>query len=240
MSRQGVRPGRRDRVAAVIPARHEAETIADVVRVARSSPWVDEVLVVVVPGDRPTAEAATRAGARLVTGPLAGKGEAMAAGVEQTGAPVILFLDGDLLGLTTHHLASLVRPVVRGDVWMAAGLFDRGPVQNWFFLHTLPNLTGERALRRELFEWLRPEELRGYKVEAALNAAAAELGVPTIAFVCPGMFHRIKEQKMETPMIGFLHKVRMIVAAVWSSISYRVRRIVGLRHGRLAQRREAA
>ena len=57
---------------------------------------------------------------------------------------------------------------------MACGLCDRGSTRNTLALHHLPILSGQRALRRELFEALEPDEASGYKVEAALNSLVAQ------------------------------------------------------------------
>lgn len=220
--------------AAIVPARNEAPSIGDVVRVARQSPLVDEVIVVDGASTDATGRCAATAGARVLLTTGAGKGQAMRAGLQATDADVIVFLDGDLIGLTTHHVDRLVRTVRSGSAVMACGLFDRGPLANVAALHVGPILTGERSLRRELIESLAPDELAGYRVEAALNCRAGDVGGPVAAFVCHGMFHRTKEQKLDTPLRGFAAKVAMMATAYGSYARYR------LRHGRAAYRRGPA
>lgn len=212
------------KTAAVIAAWNEAPTIADVVGVARASVLVDEVIVVDGRSSDDTIARAEAAGARVITQPKGGKGEAMAAGVAATDADVVVFLDADLTGLRPHHVDRLVRTVTAGGAVMACGLFDRGPGMNRLFLHLLPILTGERALRRELFASLAPEDLAGYRVEAALNTRAGELGLPVAAFVCQGMWHRTKEEKYVTPVQGRLAKVRMLAVAMGGYAGYWMRR----------------
>lgn len=211
-------------VAAIIAAKNEGPTIAQVVRIAHESVLVDEVVVVDGASTDGTVAAAEAAGARVLVHPDGGKGEAMAAGVAATDADVIVFLDGDLTGLRPHHVDRLVRTVTAGGAVMSCGLFDRGPSLNRLFLHLLPIFTGERALRRELFESLEPEDLAGYRIEAALNARAGELGLPVAAFVCQGMWHRTKEEKFATPLAGFTAKVAMLTAAVGGYAGYWARR----------------
>jgi hypothetical protein len=212
-------------VAAVIPAHNEAPTVGAVVRAARAARLVDEVLVVDGGSADGTAAVAGTTGARVVPSPGPGKGEAMAAGVAATGAPVIVFLDADLIGLRPDHVDRLAQAVLDGRADMACGLFDRGPLLNPLFLHVLPVLTGERALRRELFEALHPRDVRGYRVEAALNALCRERGARVVAFVLDGMFHRTKERKYGSPVLGFLAKVGMLLVAVWAYACSRLRRL---------------
>jgi len=212
------------RVAAVIPARNEEPTVAGVVRVAAASGVVDEVVVVDNDSDDDTAAVAARAGATVVPCTDTGKGQAMAAGLAATEADIIVFLDADLIGLRSEHVEQLVLDVVDDGAAMACGLFDRGPFLNPIFLRWLPILTGQRAMRRELFEVLDPEDVRGYKVEAALNSRCHELHLVRRAFVCEGLWHRTKEEKFANPVEGFLRKQGMLLTAVWSYASYRIAR----------------
>lgn len=207
-------------VAAIIPAYNEQETVGAVVDAAVAASRVDEVIVVDNGSDDRTGEVAERHGARVIRHPEGGKGHAMAAGVRATDAPIIVFLDADLVGLRPDHVDRLVRTVTDRGADMALGLFDRGPVQNRIFLEYLPKLTGERALRRELFESLDLEQIEGYKVEAALNNRARELGMDVRAFVLDGMFHRTKEEKYESSAQGFAKKVAMLGTAVGAYLTY--------------------
>lgn len=226
-------------VAAVIPAADdEAPTIGDVVEAAVGAGTVDEVIVVDNSATPETVKVAEGRGARVVHCAELGKGQAMAAGVAATDAEIILFLDADLLGPTADHVDRLVG-AVDGRVGMAMGLFDRGPVQNFLFLNALPILTGQRALWRQLFEALDPEDYKGYKVEAALNSLCASLGVETEAFVCAGLWHRTKEEKLPTPAVGFAVKQAMLLTAAWGYASFRLRRLVGRRRREIAAARRA-
>ncbi|HZA75650.1 MAG TPA: glycosyltransferase [Acidimicrobiales bacterium] len=204
-------------MAAIIPAWNEAATVGAVVYAAFDARLVDHVIVVDNASTDATASVAGDHGARVVHEPTPGKGEAMRTGVAAAdGAEVIVFLDADLVGLRPHHVDGLVASVLAGDADMACGLFDRGPVANPIFLEGLPVLTGQRALRRELFEQLDLRDVRGYRVEAALNSLVAQRDLRRCDQVLPGLWHRTKEEKLANPVVGFVTKLVMLGSACWS------------------------
>jgi glycosyltransferase involved in cell wall biosynthesis len=211
------------RAVAVIPARNEAATIGAVVYAALDSRLVDDVVVVDNASADDTAAVAAAHGARVVQEPTPGKGQAMRAGVAAAGdAPIVVFLDADLVGLRPDHIDGLIAPVAAGDADMACGLFDRGPVANPIFLESLPVLTGQRALRRQLFQQLDLRDVRGYRVEAALNSLVAQQGLRRADGVLPGLWHRTKEEKLANPVLGFVTKLGMLASACWSYMRFAV------------------
>lgn len=211
------------RVAAIIPAWNEAETIGPVIDAARAARLVDEVIVVDNGSTDETAEIAASRGARVVVETTQGKGEAMRRGVASTSASVIVFLDADLYGLEARHVDALGARILSGHADMACGLCDRGSTRNFLQLHYLPVLSGQRALRREVFEALAPEEASGYKVEAALNSLAAQRKLRRRMFILTGVRHRTREEKAPNPLLGFLRKLAMLLSAGWSWVSFSVR-----------------
>jgi glycosyltransferase involved in cell wall biosynthesis len=207
----------RARTAAVIPAWNEAATVGAVIYAALDARLVDDVIVVDNASADATANVAAAHGACVVHEPTPGKGEAMRAGVAAApDADVIVFLDADLVGLRPDHVDRLLASVIADDTDMACGLFDRGPVANPIFLEGLPVLTGQRALRRALFEQLDLRDVRGYRVEAALNSVVAQRGLRRRDQVLPGLWHRTKEEKLANPVVGFITKLGMLASACWS------------------------
>jgi len=219
------RPIRSRTVTAVIPAWNEAKTVGAVVYAALDARLVDQVVVVDNASSDGTASVAAAHGARVVYEPVPGKGEAMRAGVATAaGSEVIVFLDADLVGLQPHHVDSLVAPVVDGDAHMACGLFDRGPLANPLFLRRLPVLTGQRAVPRWLFDQLDDHDVRGYRIEAALNSLVARHGLVRRDEVVPGLWHRTKQEKFGSPVVGHATKVKMLASACWSYVRCAVAR----------------
>jgi glycosyltransferase involved in cell wall biosynthesis len=199
--------------------------VGAVVYAALDAPLVDDVVVVDNASTDATAAVAAVHGATVVREPTPGKGEAMRAGVAAAAdADVIVFLDADLVGLRPHHVDALVASVLADDADMACGLFDRGPVANPIFLEGLPVLTGQRALRRDLFQALDLRDVRGYRVEAALNSLVAHRGLRRRDQVLPGLWHRTKEEKLANPVLGFVTKLAMLASACWSYTRFAVAR----------------
>ncbi|WP_102126641.1 glycosyltransferase family 2 protein [Deinococcus planocerae] len=138
------------RVAVVIPAFNEEDTVGSVVQVARE--FTSEVVVASDGSSDGTPQAAREAGAQVVElHENAGKGPALKAALEATEAEYVVMLDADLIGLTREHLEVLLRPVLAGELDMAIGVFEGGGfVTDWGNKLT-PHLSGQRACRRE---WL--------------------------------------------------------------------------------------
>jgi len=134
-------------LAVVIPAYNEQDTVGDVVRVALG--FTPDVVVVSDGSTDATAAQAARAGAHVVALPSnAGKGAAIHAGLEATGATFVVLLDADLVGLTVEHLRTLTEPVLSGELDMAIGIFSEGGFMTDFGNRMTPHLSGQRATRR--------------------------------------------------------------------------------------------
>ena len=182
------------KIDAVVPARNEGLTVADVVEACHGCRYVREVIVVDDGSDDDTADRAAAAGAKVVRRESDGsKAHAMEAGIEATDADSILFVDADCVGLTSAHLDAICEPFVDRRAVMSLGTFDYG-IWNWFVLR-FPPTTGERIVPRWVFEAVPPDEREGYTIELMLNSVIAEGRLPTTARVMRGVTHRTKRDK---------------------------------------------
>lgn len=207
---------RKPHVAAIVPAYNEAKTIRRVVERLCASSAIDEVIVVSDGSTDDTVKIARAAGARVIELERnVGKGMAMRKGVQSTRSSIIAFFDADVIGLRDHHIPRLISPVVSGDVDMNVGLNDRGRVVTRI-MEYLPLISGQRALRRELFEQIPLEFLQGYMIESSLNYLSRAQGARIATIPMRGVHIRTKVAKVGwRKSIGqYVRMARQVAAAM--------------------------
>lgn len=187
-------------IAVIISAYNEAARIGHVLEPVMAWERPHECVVVDDGSTDGTAEAATSYGARVVRlEKNAGKSNAMAHGVAATTADVILFLDADLIGLTTAHLEQLVKPVIENSVDMCIGVRDRGWLITEISRRFLPLISGERALKRDVWELIdttvSPHDRAEWKIEMALNYTVRSQKRRIGTVYLRGLQHTTKEEK---------------------------------------------
>ena len=200
------------RVSAIVPAYNEEETLADVLSVLRQIDLVDEILVVSDGSTDRTVEIAGKLAVKAIhLRTNRGKGTALAVGVEHASAPILVFVDGDILNLSDYLLRRLIEPVVEGRAAMNIGIRSRGWLVDAIHRRTGPLLSGIRCLERRIFEAVPDDYLAGYRVEAAMNWTCQELGGRCTTTVLYGLKHRVKEKKL-----GFREGLRSRLRMFWS------------------------
>jgi glycosyltransferase involved in cell wall biosynthesis len=109
----------RERIAVIVPALDEAETIAEVIR---RVPYGPHAVTVVDNGSTDaTAQRAYEAGARVIRVTRPGYGRACLAGIDANpDAEVFVFLDADL-SETPEDMPVLVNPILRGEADFVLG-----------------------------------------------------------------------------------------------------------------------
>lgn len=184
------RPTRRSRREAcatvVIPALNEAPTISAVVRFALRDPWVREVLVIDDGSVDGTPDLARKAGARVVTSSLLGKGASMQDGLAEAAAEYVVYLDADLKGLRRGLLRALIEPLRSGEADFVKARFSRAagrvtaltarPLLRLYFpeiAHLHQPLGGIVSARRDMLRQLRFENDYGVDIGLVIDAARA-------------------------------------------------------------------
>jgi len=185
------------RVAVIIPAYNEASRLPAVLEAVTQAAGVDEIIAVSDGSTDDTYEiAAAWPGVGALNLPTnVGKAGALAAGVAKTRADILLFLDADLIGLTSAQVEALLQPVLTGQADMSVAHFRHARcVTDWSHL-LAPNISGQRALRRELFEQIPQVASLRFGIEMALTHQARITGARVDRVEWAGVTHPMKEEK---------------------------------------------
>jgi glucosyl-3-phosphoglycerate synthase len=171
------------KISVVIPVLNESKTVAQVVRFARKSPLVGEVLVVDDGSIDETPELASQAGARVITSTMLGKGGSMEDALQEVKYETILYLDGDLRGLDRDLVKRMVAPLMAGEADFVKAKFTRSagrvtiltarPLLRTYFpelAEVTQPLGGIIAARRELLRRLRFENDYGVDIGLLIDA----------------------------------------------------------------------
>lgn len=213
-------------VAVIIPAYNEEKTIKEVVKSAKTSVFVKDVIVVSDGSKDKTATRARSAGAKVLNLPIKrGKGTAMLHGLAHTDAEIILFLDADLIGLEPAHIKRLLDPVLRGNKIMTVGVRDRGMMLSKIG-QLLPLIGGERAMQRFVIENIKDKYLKGYMIESSLNYYCRSRGFKYGGVFLRGLKIRRKMQKVGV-LKGFFGYVNMVFQVIKAIILVRLAKLRG-------------
>jgi len=185
-------------VAAIIPAYNEEHRIAAVLATVTAVPMVGSVIVV-----NDGSDDGTQAAAQAVPGvevltllKNGGKGGAMRAGAMHAQADVLLFFDADLIGLKPRHVEDLLAPICAGDATMTMGIFRGGRLWTDMAQFFAPAITGQRAIRRDVFLQIPDLEKVGYGIELAINDYVHRQGLVRRDVTLRGVTHPMKEEKL--------------------------------------------
>lgn len=203
------RSSRQAKVTVVIPVLNESRTVIKVVKFALQYRRVGEVLVIDDGSIDGTDDLAERAGAKVVTSSLLGKGASMEDGLQAAKHDIILYLDGDLRGLRRDLIRRMIQPLFADEADFVKARFARSggrvtvlpakPLLRTYF----PELTGFAqplggiiAARRTLLQQLRFENDYGVDVGLLIDAAVARARIVEVDI------GRIKHESQSLEALG--------------------------------------
>ncbi|MCE5314474.1 MAG: glycosyltransferase family 2 protein [Armatimonadota bacterium] len=198
------------KVAAIVPAYNERERISVVLDAIKRAETVDEILVVSDGSTDGTYELVSAdPDIRVVKlDANLGKGGAMRAGAMDTDADVVLFLDADLVGMDGEKVDAIVRPVAEGEADMAIGIFRGGRGATDLAQFVAPYISGQRAMKREIF--LKIPRIDGVRsgVETAITKYFRSHNLKVSRVGLTGCTHHMKEEKLGF-LKGFSARMKM-------------------------------
>lgn len=206
------------KVSAIIPAYNEEKTIANVINTLENISLIDEIIVVSDGSTDKTAIVAEAAGAKIIRlEHNIGKGGAMMVGVHESQHDIILFLDADLLGLTTEHVNQMIDPVINNQADMVIGIFEQGRMATDLAQFVAPFLSGQRVIKKTILDSIEKLEITRFGVEVALTRYARENGLRVKEVFLHELSHVMKEEKLGV-LKGFRARMKMyweIAKSAW-------------------------
>lgn len=207
------------KVSAIVPALNEEPRVASVIGALKACGAIEQVIVVDDGSTDRTSDVAAACGAQVIRlDENVGKGGAVARGVREAVGDVIVMTDADLVGLTPQHIYALLEPVASGRADMSIGLFDDGRPSTDLAQAITPWLSGQRAMRREVFDGTDIDMTR-FGVEAVLTRKAREEHLRVEEVKLPHLTHVTKEEKMGS-MKGVTSRVKMYWEIVKSLVQW--------------------
>jgi glycosyltransferase involved in cell wall biosynthesis len=185
------------KVSAVVPAYNEASRIGAVLKPLVDCRFVDEVIVVDDGSSDGTAEAAKKYPVQVIRlGVNCGKAKALDEGVARARNDVLLFLDADLVGLTTEHVERFIGLYEHSGIDMVVGVFANGRKNTDFAQKFNPYASGQRMLTKKLWQRAKASvDEMNYGIEFALSRLAVKEGWSTEKIKLEGVTHVLKEEK---------------------------------------------
>lgn len=202
-------------VSVIIPIYNEERTIASIVEIVRTWGKANEIIIV---NDGSTDKTDTALAQFKNTVTLLsyktnrGKGYALFRGIEESTGEILMFLDGDVVGLTHKDLDAMLRPVFSGKADMVIGV-----ARFWTMGSFAPfdDLSGERVvLRRHIMSSISKMKYVGYGVELLLNELLKNKRIVRVRLSHVFILRKIEKQSVPDAALSFVKEARELIGEV--------------------------
>jgi len=158
------------KVAAIIAAYNEGERISGVLTQLLKSKLIGEIIVVDDGSTDQTGKVVNTFPVKYIKLPKnRGKAAALDYGIKSTDADILFLCDADLKDLNVKDAEAVIKPVITGETGMAISKLSNLILPKWTYSS---HLSGQRALRREIWENLPDFYKKKFRIETGLNEYA--------------------------------------------------------------------
>lgn len=205
-------------ISVIIPIFNEERTVATIVELVACWGKADEIIIV---NDGSTDNSA-RIILKLKIPNLkfinykrnSGKGHALMAGIKKSNCDTLLFLDGDLTGLTRSDLDLIVEPVIKNRADMCLGLAKFWSANlGKFRFAPFNQLTGLRSLRKsEIAAHIKKMQKVGYGIELMLNNIYKDKRILEIKLPYTYVLGKFEKQTIPQASKSYIREARELIA----------------------------
>ncbi len=205
-------------IDAIVPAYNEERTIGNVISVLKEVKEIHQIIVVNDHSKDATSYIAKQMGVIVIDLPNnLGKGGALKVGAEYSQGDYLLFIDADLIGLKTYHIKQILEPILLKRAETTVGIFNSGRLSTDLAQKITPFLSGQRVIKRELFQNIAALDESRYGVEIAITKHILKEKISMEEVYLDNLTHPMKEEKLGL-LKGFAARMRMyweIAKVLW-------------------------
>lgn len=199
-------------ISVIIPVYNEARTIVGVVDAVFRWGKAYQIIVVDDGSTDHTLDAVRQFGRSIdiISYPHnQGKGYAVAKGIAASRGTMLLFLDGDMIGLTPRDIDALAAPMVDGCADMVLGLVR---FWRWKAFGPSKNITGVRGVwRSSVYSHLEAMKRSGYGLEVCLNRIHKGKVIVSVPLPSVYIVDKMAKQPFLPAMASYLKELREVV-----------------------------
>jgi len=207
----------RKSISCIIPAFNEAERIGEVIKAAKNSSMVGEIIVINDGSTDNTSKViSTFKGIKIIDyRKNKGKSFAVLQGIKSSKNKILLLLDSDLIGLKSSDLDKLIEPVVKGKVDASISMRLNGGSKIWKKLWSyigIDPLSGERVFHKRILGDINQlKKINGYEIEVFLNRKIIEKKLAVKIVQWDNVIGPWKSQKLGNFFLGTKNDLLMML-----------------------------
>jgi glycosyltransferase involved in cell wall biosynthesis len=213
MSTNDTIPEVNDTVSVIIPVYNEVRTISSVIEIVNAWGRASEIIIVndgssdhthqAIAQFLPTIDYVSYAVNR-------GKGYALAKGIEKSSGDILMFLDGDLVGLTKNDLDKMLAPVLSAKADMVIGVARFLSVGS---IEPFNEISGERVvLRKNVIGVVDRMRKVGYGVELLINDLHKTKRVVSVRLPYVFILKKVEKQSATDAALSFVKEARELAS----------------------------